>query len=108
LTKEEKDIKYNQAYQMMIERGFMLKDELSKFLGIKTQKTIIDNFESLGLLLYQSHLTDEEKNKLGIRLKADPVTFRALNPIYEKWRKENKQLPAKNGHVISNQKGFSV
>lgn len=84
---------YKEVYQKMINEGYILRASLTKLFGINTNniQSVLDNFDSLGLLIYEDEI-ETEKSKKSHNNKKDNIKTQLVilpfNPIRKEWDKE--------------------
>ncbi len=85
----------------MINEGYILRASISKLFGISTNniQSVLDNFDSLGLLIYEDEI-ETEKSKKSHNNKKDNIKTQLIvlpfNPIRKEWDKEvnNFSIPS--------------
>lgn len=88
----KKDL-YIEVYQKMVEEGYIIRASISKLFNVSTNniQSILDNFDSLGLLIYEDEIETEKSKKSHNDKKDNMKTQIAIYPFNDlkaNWKKE--------------------
>ena len=84
---------YEMIYQQILDNGYVLCREVSKYFGKKSLQAIIGVFESKDMYVYKEKIELLNKDKTRY-LKYDALF--SLTELFDKWREEAKKI---NGQI---------